>query len=48
VTGYPDGFAFLTSVSDPIPAAKFIPMLLRAGFSIEAYPDSDDDPYLKR
>jgi hypothetical protein len=48
VSGHPEGVAFLASVSAPVPAAEFYPVLLRAGFSIEAYRHSDDDPHLKR
>jgi hypothetical protein len=48
VSGHPEGVAFLASVSAPVPAEEFFPMLLRAGFSIEAYRNSDEDPHLKR
>jgi hypothetical protein len=48
VSGHPEGVAFLASVSSPVPAAEFYPTLLRAGFSIEAYRNSDEDPHLKQ
>ena len=48
MSGHPEGVAFLASVSSPVPAAEFYPTLLRAGFSIEAYRNSDEDPHLKR